>query len=85
MPKARSYDLLTKNERRAYSHIHCLLDIILPIAAGSTLKKVQRLFLKDRWKFVHKEKFQESLPLTWKTLSQALVALPILKKFCFVP
>ena len=41
LPIARPYDLLTKNERRAYSHIHCLLDNILPIAAASTLKKVQ--------------------------------------------
>ena len=82
LPIAPPYDLLTKNERRPYAYIHGLLDNILPIAAGSTSKKVQRQFLKNRWRLVHKENFQDSLPLTWKTLKQAIVALPNPKKFC---
>ena len=82
LPIARSYDLLTKNERRAYAYLHCLVDKVLPIVAGSTSKEVQRQILKDRWRLVHKENFEESSSLNWKTIMQAIVALPNPKKFC---
>ena len=62
IPIPPDYATLDKKQRRNYSHLHNLIDIILPLAAGSSSPESQLKLLENRWKYIHKEKL--SKPVT---------------------
>ena len=74
IPVPPEYSSLNKKDRAKYSNVHSLLDIILPIAAGSSSPESQLMLLENRWKFIHNQPLKET---TWKTLKAVIETLPV--------
>ena len=77
IPVPPTYSSLDKKGRRKHASVHSLIDVILPIAAGSTSPVCQLELLKNRWKYIHKESLEK--PVTWKTLRSSIENLSVSK------
>lgn len=57
IPVPPNYSSIERKNRRNYNHIHQLVDLILPIAAGSNSQRSQRTVFLNRWQYLHKQPF----------------------------
>lgn len=65
---------LDYNARRNYADVYKLVDMILPIAAGSSSPEVQKDLLKIRYKMMHNKPLEKML--SWPALKQSIDNLP---------
>ena len=86
------YISIQKDKRPTYAHVHRLIDIILPIVAGSSSSASQKKIFENRWAFVHKEQYipsmvdsetlqklineHDSTESLWKVLAKVIERLP---------
>ena len=60
IPMPPDYSSLDKIHRPRHSHVHKLIDLILPLAAGSETATSQKLIFKSRWQYLHNQSFTAS-------------------------
>ena len=71
IPPPPDYATLQKVQRQNYSHLHQLIDQIIPIAAGSESILSQKMLIENRWTFVHKEPYVP-INMSLKSLRKAI-------------
>ena len=57
IPTPPDYRSLAKIERRQHSHVHKLIDLFLPLAAGSESITSQKHIFENRWHHMHNQSF----------------------------
>ena len=57
IPAQPDFLSLQKKNRRYHAHVHNLIDIVLPIAAGSESLLSQKKVFEYRWELLHKQPF----------------------------
>ena len=77
LPVPPDYQTLNKKARKKYSDVHSLVNIILPIAAGSSSSESQLKLLQSRCKSVLLKNNPLGESTTWKTLKAAIETLPV--------
>lgn len=74
IPLPPDYCSLQQRARRNHAHIHRLIDIILPIAAGSESPVSQKQVFQNRWLFLHNQPFI-STQVTFQELQHSIKAI----------
>ena len=87
IPKPPDYSSLDRSHRQQYNHVHKLIDLVLPIAAGSESLSSQRQVFENRWQYYHHQpygatKFQDIIKEVtnpadlWKISELAIQTIP---------